>query len=149
MSQISCTLVVGISSGIGEALSNHLIREGYTIVGTSRDHNFSLKGDCSIYPLDLSSRLSIDRFVSAFSERYCWSQIIFCPAAMSPIGSFESIDICNWLNTFDLNFSNQVYLLHGLLPHRASHSRVLFFAGGGTNSAPKLFILYRFKNRSH
>ena len=134
MNKTPCTLIVGISSGIGEALSNHMLKLGHNIVGTSRDQSFLLKDDCVLFPLDLLSRTSIDDFVSSFSKNYCWTQVIFCPASMTPIGSFESINILSWLSTFDLNFSNQVYLLHKLLPYRSKLSKVLFFAGGGTNS---------------
>ena len=62
---------------------------------------------------------------------------------MSPIGRFEQVDFHQWLNTFNINFSNQAYLLHSILPFCSGPgSHVLFFAGGGTNSAPKNYSSY-------
>jgi len=68
---------------------------------------------------------------------------VFCPAVMSPIGPFEEIDIGEWVSTFSINFTNQAYLLNKLLPSRwGEMPRVIFFAGGGTNSAPKDYSAY-------
>ena len=143
MIKTSCTLIIGITSGIGSALAAHLDSLGFNIIGTSRTQEVSSNCVHSTYPLDLSSYDSIDHFINLFSSNHEWNNIVFCPAVMSPIGRFDSVDIHHWLNTFNLNFSNQVYLLHSLLPCCSGPgSHVLFFAGGGTNSAPPHYSAY-------
>lgn len=143
MTKSSCTLIIGITSGIGSSLASHLKSLGFNVVGTVRNEKASLKCEYVTYPLDLSSCESIDSFINLFSKNHVWNKIIFCPAVMSPIGRFDSVDINHWLNTFNINFSNQVYLLHSILPFSTGPcSQVLFFAGGGTNSAPKHYSAY-------
>lgn len=143
MVKTSCTLIIGITSGIGSALASHLNSLGFKVVGTARTLEASSNCPHLAYHLDLCSFQSIDAFINLFSINYEWNNIIFCPAVMSPIGSFVSVDIHQWLNTFNVNFSNQVYLLHSILPFCSGPgSHVLFFAGGGTNSAPQNYSAY-------
>ena len=55
MKKHRCTLIVGITSGIGAALAVHLETLGLNIVGTSRNKNPSVNGEHMIFNLDLSS----------------------------------------------------------------------------------------------
>ena len=143
MSKLSAILLIGVTSGIGSALAKHLISLSYNVVGTARQNHVSKDYSFTILPLDLSCRVSIDNFVEVFSKDYVWQKIIFCPAVMTPIGPFQSVNINDWLSTFEINFLNQVYLLHSLIScYCGSNPQVLFFAGGGTNSAPKNYSAY-------
>jgi len=143
MSKIECSLIIGIKSGIGEALAGHLKSLGEKVIGTTRSNrNLEQEAD-EVFTLDVSSLESISRFVEELSEVYAWKRLIFCPAVMTPIGAFSEIDIKDWISTFNTNFTNQVYLLRKLLPLSSGKlSRVIFFAGGGTNSAPKHYSAY-------
>ena len=107
MHQSDCTLIIGISSGIGSALSSHLHSLGDTIVGTVRSKESSFPDDCKTYHLDLSCLDSIENFVDIFSASHKWRRLIFCPAVMSPIGPFDSVNITDWLNTFNINCLNR------------------------------------------
>lgn len=143
MANTKCTLIIGITSGIGSALSRHLYSIGDNIVGTSRNQKSKSGNHVRIFELDISSLESVSSFVDLFASEYVWERIVFCPAVMSPIGPFRTVDIFKWLSTFNINFSNQVYLLHQILPFSHGESpHVLFFAGGGTNSAPKNYSAY-------
>lgn len=143
MSRNSCTLIIGIRSGIGEALSGHLKSLGEKVIGTSRSIKRSEEEAGEVYALDLSSRESITSFVEKLSRNYAWERLILCPAVMTPIGPFKEIGINDWISTFNTNFTNQVYLLHMLLPLSSGKlPRIIFFAGGGTNSAPKNYSAY-------
>ena len=143
MIKTSCTLIIGITSGIGSALAVHLNSMGFNVVGTARTQEASSNLPNLSYPLDLTSYESIDHFINLFSTNHQWNNIIFCPAVMSPIGRFDSVVFHEWLNTFNINFSNQAYLLHSILPFCSGPgSHVLFFAGGGTNSAPTHYSAY-------
>ena len=143
MSKVSAILIVGVTSGIGTSLAKHLKSLSFHVVGTARQKNTTSYHGVETFPLDLACRQSIDNFVEKFSRSYVWEKIIFCPAVMSPIGPFESVNIDEWLSTFEINFSNQVYLLHSIISgYSGSNPHILFFAGGGTNSAPKNYSAY-------
>lgn len=138
-----CTLIIGSTSGIGRALTKHLEAVGERVVGTTRCDSRLGEDNDQIFSLDVSSKDSIKNFVKYFARLYTWERLIFCPAVMAPIGPFSEIDIEEWMSTFSINFSNQIYLLRKLLPKRRGKiPRVIFFAGGGTNSAPRNYSAY-------
>jgi NAD(P)-dependent dehydrogenase (short-subunit alcohol dehydrogenase family) len=139
----NCTLIIGATSGIGEALTDHLRTLGEKVIGTSRSILQSENGADESFTLDVSSLDSINSFVRRFSQEYVWERLVFCPAVMSPIGPFGEVNIDEWVSTFNINFTNQVYLLRKLLPSKGGEMpRVIFFAGGGTNSAPRDYSAY-------
>lgn len=143
MSRKKCTLIIGVNSGIGKALSVHLKLLREKVIGTTKSLSKSGEDTSEIFFLDVSSLDSINSFVEKFSREFEWERLVFCPAVMSPIGRFVEIDIDEWVLTFNINFTNQVYLLRKLLPTRVgAMPRVIFFAGGGTNSAPKDYSAY-------
>ena len=139
------TLIVGANSGIGSNLAKRLAALPHKLFGTitsdySRKPNERYE---KVYVCNLESIESIDKFVTLYGVNHQWDNLIMCPASMEPIGSFEQININDWLKTFNLNFSSQVYLLNKLLSHRnKAAANVLFFAGGGVNSAPKDYSCY-------
>lgn len=143
MSRKSCTLIIGIRSGIGEALANHLKYLKERVIGTSRCISESEEATGELFALDISSLDSVNSFVEKLAQGYAWERLVLCPAVMAPIGRFNDIDIEDWVSTFNINFTNQAYLLHRLLPlGKGEMPRVIFFAGGGTNSAPTDYSAY-------
>ena len=140
------TLIIGIRSGIGSAIAKKLVQQGHKVSGTIRkkgdgDAVYSQGND--IYCMDIGSKEEIKRFLKEYSSSEGWDNLIVCPAKLEPIGKFESCNIEEWSESFEINFTNQVILLHGLLKKKIKNtSKVVFFAGGGTNSAPKNFSAY-------
>ena len=130
-------ICLGGSSDIGQALIKELIKNN-EIISTfySNDPNVQNKKITSVY-LDLSSIKSIDEFVdSKISSN--WDCIIFLSATLKPIGLFNDNDPKEWLESININFTNQIYLLNKLLKFKNSNKKneksVIFCAGPGTNN---------------
>lgn len=137
-------IIVSATSGIGEELSKSWAKKGWKILGTYRsassavetlEHEYGI----TLVPCDLSSTSSIqnacDQLRSIGAE---WDILVFAAGTLEPIGPFESVDFEEWDKSVQVNFTQQLRILHSLLPfrNRNSHkSSVLFFAGGGTNNA--------------
>ena len=139
------SLIIGISSGIGSALAEELNNQGHDIHGTTRAiKSDMLRGENKqLYYCDLKSIPSMDKFINSFSSKNSWDNLIVCPAQMEPIGNFEGTEIDDWLETFNVNFNSQVYLLHKLLKYKSNKlSRVIFFAGGGVNGVTPNYSCY-------
>ena len=139
------TLIIGINSGIGMAIAQKLDKDGHNLYGTTRSKELLEKNrnPWKNYYLDLDKTDSVDDFAHEITKELTWDNLIFCPATMQPIGPFETLDISKWIKSFSLNFTSQIYLLQRLLKSRNPFkSKVLFFAGGGTNSSPKNYSCY-------
>jgi NAD(P)-dependent dehydrogenase (short-subunit alcohol dehydrogenase family) len=62
------------------------------------------------------------------------------------VGPFAGCDFSQWAKSVDVNFIQQLQLVHELLPSRNKQRKhppvVLFFAGGGTNNATVNYSAY-------
>jgi len=101
----------------------------------------------SLIEIDFSNSLSIDIGIDEIKNlNFAWDFVILCPGTMEPIGRFDSCNIDDWEKTIKINFLSQLRFMHGILPFKYTQSdffpKVIFFAGGGTNSAPVNFSAY-------
>jgi len=144
-------IIIGLSSDIGLELFKHLETIGYDIIGTFRDDKNLKKIDekklfyCNL--LDIKSIKTFQKNKTKFFKS--WELLIFAVGDMNPLGNFLNCDIDEWCNSIQINFVNQMRILHGLLNERSkskinknTYPTVIFFAGGGTNSAPSEISAY-------
>ncbi|OHY34215.1 SDR family NAD(P)-dependent oxidoreductase [Cylindrospermopsis raciborskii] len=136
---------------IGLALSNYFLDKGFSVLGSFRNSSFQLEQlktkFTALIQSDFSDSSSVDQLVQSIKAiPFTWDFIIVCPATMQPIGKFESCQIDDWERNIKINFLSQLRLLHGILPLKQNFGEqlptVIFFAGGGTNSAPVNFSAY-------
>jgi len=140
-----CALVIGINSGIGSAVAEALSSRGWSIVGTARGTQLEVMENA--YFCDLSNSESVDSFIRKLTESSIkWDVVIAAPGTMDPIGNMNSVSADAWAKSIDVNFTNQMRLIVGLLPLKSNSAvrqpTVVTFAGGGTNSAPVGFSAY-------
>ena len=133
--------ILGIGSGIGEALARLYIKNGYSVTGTYR-HAGSVKELSSVSGVrllkcDVSSRASVKRCLDAYKKSARpWNIFISCVGTMEPIGRFFDCDFDDWETSVAVNSLAQLRFLHGIYPfrHKRGVSHAVFFAGGGTNN---------------
>ena len=88
---------------------------------------------------DLSDVMSVrDAIENLKSHAEKWDGLVLAAGTMKPLGPFELVEFDDWAMSLEVNLIQQFRILRGLLPLRnvAGGSSVLFFAGGGMNSAP-------------
>jgi NAD(P)-dependent dehydrogenase (short-subunit alcohol dehydrogenase family) len=142
-------VIAGITSCIGLAIAEHLLDEGWSVTGTSRralPESLARKG-VGLVACDFQSAASIDEAAQELlTSTPEWDALIVAPGTMNPIGDFTDVDIDEWGRSLDINFIHQLRLVHRLLGHANTRSSTtptgVFFAGGGTNSAPVAFSSY-------
>lgn len=136
-------LVISATSDIGISYCKHSFSRS-NVIGTFRTHVDQVESFCNktLY-LDVGSNKSINDFIVGFSSLSIhWDRLLICPCQPDPYDDFFAANIDTWTESFNLNSLNQLRLLHSLYRFRANNSRVLFFAGGGTNGAVKSFSAY-------
>ena len=146
---MTSAIVVGVSSGIGQAISEALSDREWSVIGTVRD---TCKVDSShlagvVDHCDLSQVASVDAAVSRISGLSGpWDALVVAPGTLEPIGDFREVDSDAWAQSVNVNFVNQARIVQGLLPSARMGGElqpiVIFFAGGGSNSAPVGFSAY-------
>ena len=143
-------LIIGISSGIGNALANHWLECGFQVSGTFRNQSATtrqlINKGAKLFELDLLSPNSINQFIKNYqSSKTSWDYLIVCPGTMLPVGAFRNIDFRIWKQSFDVNLISPLEIIQGLLPYGSkieTKPLITFIAAGGTNGAPINFSSY-------
>ena len=135
-------IIVSASSDIGGHLARAFARRGVEVVGTYRQRTQATDALAALgvrlLPLDISSPQQVAAMARELTRSgFTWDVLISAAGLLAPIGKFFDLDFESWQRSVAVNSTDQLRVLHALYPLRnaASVSRVLFFAGGGTNSA--------------
>jgi len=137
--------ILSISSDIGFELANHWIDKGYDVQGTYKTPSEKCKSlkkrGAKLFYLDIKNRSKIQTFLK--KNKPFWNWLIFATGTQDPVGSFTSVKSTEWVSSVEINFVNQFFFLKEILKFRSKkNSRVLFFAGGGTNNATINYSAY-------
>jgi len=81
-------LVTGVSSGIGRAICETLVREGHRVIGTARAHKRHTT-DFELLPLELTRRETIDALVNTIEKQGFEPDVLINNAGM---GGFGAVD---------------------------------------------------------
>jgi len=143
--------IISASSDIGTAMCRRWSANGWNIFGTYRTRSAEIEAladmGIGLVYCDLADTAAIG---SACLElrQLCpqWDALILCPGTQEPVGAFSDSNFEEWEESVRVNFSSQLRIVHELLPARhgkaAAKPVVLFFAGGGTNTATRNYSAY-------
>jgi NAD(P)-dependent dehydrogenase (short-subunit alcohol dehydrogenase family) len=148
VSSSKTAILISISSDIGLALADRWLDREWRLIGSYRtrpDQADQLeKRGVRLIECDVADPDSVDRFASKVSS--AWDVLVLLPAMLGPVGTFETCDIDEWERSIYLNFTAQLRLVRRMLPTRNKETKnspcVIFFNGGGTNSAPVNYSAY-------
>lgn len=136
--------ILSISSDIGFELAIYWLDKGHKVAGTYNNFSKNCKilkdKGVTLYKLDIKEKKNIFSFFK-FNQS-AWNWLIVATGTQEPIGSFLDVGDEEWTNSIEVNFTNQFLFLKKILPFRKKKSRVLFFAGGGTNNATINYSAY-------
>jgi NAD(P)-dependent dehydrogenase (short-subunit alcohol dehydrogenase family) len=135
-------IVVSASSDIGAHLAQAFARRGAEVIGTYRQRSDELRklesAGIRLLPLDIASADGVAAFARAIREAgFGWNTLVSAAGALAPIGPFFDVEFDAWERSVAVNSTCQLRVLHALYPlrDRTAGAKVIFFAGGGTNSA--------------
>lgn len=133
-------IVIAASSDIGAHLVRHYRSRGAEVIGTYRSHTPVVtdleQTGARLYPLDIDSKGDVSSFVERLNASGVrWDALISAPGLLTPIGPFFELDFDAWERSVMTNSTSQLRVLHALYGLRSRLAKVIFFAGGGTNSA--------------
>jgi short-subunit dehydrogenase len=107
-------LITGASRGIGRAIAETLVKNGYEVIGTSRfpDKLNDKLPEVKYLPLDLTDPQSIDKLVKSIGD----IDILINNAGVSQIGPVEEVPMENVRRLFELNLFGVIHLTKAVLP---------------------------------
>ena len=117
------TLVTGVSSGIGFAIAQQLLKEGHAVLGISRRQvemgTPEIENFTSI-SLDLSDLSNLKTELPKLTEQYSEiSSIVFC-AGYGRFGNLEEFSFDQIQQMINTNLIGQIFLVRAFLPQMKS-----------------------------
>jgi NAD(P)-dependent dehydrogenase (short-subunit alcohol dehydrogenase family) len=144
-------IVVSAGSGIGTAICAHWRERGWQVCGTYRtpsgDTDSLQKAGVRLIQCEMADAKSVSKACDLLRD-VCpvWDVLVVCTGTLEPVGLFADQDFDEWEQSLQVNLLAQLRVVHELLPTRRPAGNrspcVLFFAGGGTNSAPVRYSAY-------
>ena len=136
-------VILSISSDIGTALALDWLNSKHQVVGTYRSWSkncelLSAKG-AELIRCDLTDPESISAATDRIQSLPPWEILVIATGDQQPVGAFQDVSFFEWDSSVQINFLRPLEFMHRILPFRSKKfnfaASVIFFAGGGTNSA--------------
>ena len=134
-------IILSISSDIGCELGNALQNKGYEVFGTFNNTmpDIKLKKE-NLLRLNIKDYGS-SKYINWIRAIGKWSLFISCIGTQNPIGKFTDINMDEWVEGIAENSTYQIAALINAIKYRSNDTiaSVIFFAGGGANSATPFY----------
>lgn len=121
--QQKIALVTGASSGIGHAIAQQLLGNGYHVVGMARDFSKASHSSSQFVPLeiDFSDLDSLPAFLQTFTKKYPRIDALVCCAGQGQFGGLEEFSFAQIAQLMNINFTSQAFVVRALVPLMKKH----------------------------
>ncbi|GAS83159.1 SDR family oxidoreductase [Paenibacillus amylolyticus] len=122
MTQNNVWFVTGASKGLGLALVQKLLSQGFSVAATSRNKDDLIAAVTvdteNFLPLqmDLVDELSIQKAISEVKERFRTIDVVVNNAGYGQLGAIEEISDMEVRNCFDVNVFGTINVIRAVLP---------------------------------
>ena len=143
-------VVTGSSSGIGRAVTAHLLGLGHSVWGIARSEQCSPPDDAfgSFHPIraDVADWIQIERSASIVASSVSHVDgLVTCAGIQGEVGPALTSDPRNWSNTVRTNLEGTYYSIRafaGLLRQSPRRAKIVCLSGGGATKARENFSAY-------
>lgn len=120
-------LITGASKGIGFALANKFLENGFKVIGTSRSGEIGgIENDnFEILQLDLSELKDIDLFVKDLNLKRTKIDILINNAAIGPDLDTTEPNEITFKQTFDVNVTGTTFLTESLIENIQEEGKII------------------------
>jgi NAD(P)-dependent dehydrogenase (short-subunit alcohol dehydrogenase family) len=116
--QLKNILITGASQGIGKALAELFLAQGYQVIGTSRSGNIEISHPAfEALALDLTQMDSITAFESQITSKGTKFHILINNAGIGPDLGTSFPEETGFDQTFDVNVKGQVFFTEAMIKH--------------------------------
>ena len=123
-------LVTGASSGIGRAIANRLLKQGHTVIGTSRDCSQFKTSHLNFHPIEIDfSQLNlVVNLLKKLEKDYPLLDGVIFSAGYGKFGSIEQFSYAQIEQMMTVNFTSQAFITRALIPglKRKAHSNLIY-----------------------
>lgn len=123
-------LVTGASSGIGCAIAKHLLQQGHTVIGTTRDGKKfkTIHQNFSFIEIDFSKLDTVETKMKELEKEYPALDAVIFSAGYGQFGSLEQFSFSQIEQMMTVNFTSQAFVTRALIPglKRKPYSNLIY-----------------------
>ena len=123
-------LVTGASSGIGRAIAKKLLKQGHTVIGTSRDCSQFKTSHKNFHAIEIDfSQLDlVKKLLKKIEKDYPLLDGVIFSAGYGQFGSIEQFSYPQIEQLITVNFTSQAFITRALVPglKRKAHSNLIY-----------------------
>lgn len=138
-------LVTGSSSGIGFAITQKLLSEGYQVIGVARDHSRMDAGEYYVpESIDLGNLQELEPKLSGLAKKYPTLTTVVSNAGAGVFGGLEQFSASQIRTAIDLNLTSHLMVARAFVPllKRASGGDIVFMGSEAALKGAKQGSLY-------
>ena len=143
MANQSVVLITGASSGIGQATAELLAANGFTVFGTSRKPDHTVRS-YTVLPMDVRSDTLVETAVQSILAQAGQIDVLINNAGYTQFGAIEENSIADMQAQFDTNLFGVMRLTNAVLPtmRRRGSGRIINVSSVVGHVAPAYVGLY-------
>jgi NADP-dependent 3-hydroxy acid dehydrogenase YdfG len=131
-------LVIGASSGIGQAVARAAHSQGANVAIAARRverlAKLAAELDGTFHELDVSDPCAIERVIDEVASSFCKLDAVVFTSAVVPFALVDQTDVTTWLHAYAVNAVGASHVLRAALPHLADNAVVLVASSHGVGS---------------
>ncbi len=110
-------LITGGSSGIGRSVGCFLVKNGYTVYGTTRNtQKYPDFNDFNLLQMDVRDKQSVSMALKQLIEKEKKIDVVINNAGIGITGAIEETPNEEIINAFNTNFNGPINVIKGVLP---------------------------------
>lgn len=123
-------VITGANRGIGLALTEKMLDNGYTVIGTSRNGKIDAIKHNKLFPmvLDVTQENSIQEFTKMVKEQFKEINILIDNAGIGPDLGSHFPERSTFEDTFKVNVNGTVFLTESLLPLIQNEGKIVIIS---------------------
>ncbi|MBW0018366.1 MAG: SDR family oxidoreductase [Mycobacterium sp.] len=122
-------LIIGASSGIGQALAHAAHSRGASVALAARRvdilSELAARLDGSAHELDVSDPRAIESVIGDVAAKFGTLDAVVFTSAVVPFALIEETDVETWLHAYAVNAVGASHVLRAVLPHLAENAAVV------------------------
>jgi len=137
-------LITGSSSGIGNAIKEHLLEKGHTVIGIARRKQEKNHRNFFPYCIDLKKIKELPKALEALAKTFPNINGLICNAGMGKFANLEELSLNDLEDILHTNFLSHAYLSKYFLPSFKSlpHSDIIFIGSQAALVGEKKGTIY-------
>jgi len=137
-------IVTGGRGGIGQTITNHLVKEGFLVLALGRHKSSNDKSE-DFYVTDVADFGAVQRTVSKIIKKYKKIDLLVNAAGIiGAVGPFHLNDMKLWSETISINLLGTAQMCRAVLPFmlKRGQGKIINFSGGGAVQPFENFSAY-------